>query len=297
MCRVCYIKTLPHEAGQKLASSAMGYKNKWHNPGDIITIGVKSKNQKHIDHIMAAVGMWGEYANLHFQYTGDYNQAMIRIDTQKGAGSWSYIGTDSKYITSPAPTMNLGWIDSDIEKGKRDTTLHEIGHALGLGHEHQNPKDPFNWNESQVIKDLSGPPNNWTEAMIRHNVLNAIKIDEVDATTLDRDSIMMYWFPDSWVKNGQGTKQNNGLSILDKTFISLIYPKPIEPPNEEKTKVQIFIQSLIYNRAMLSSMNNQQLRVICAGLELISKVEFNDLTKNKSNIHMRLLIANKLKLR
>lgn len=295
MCRICYIRNAPHEPGRLLSSSAMGYKDKWHKPGALITFSVKSNNQKHIDHISTAAAMWGEYANLSFQYIEDYNKALIRIDNQRGAGSWSYIGTDAKYISAPSPTMNLGWLDNDIELGKRNTTLHELGHAIGLGHEHQNPNEPFDWNEAQVIKDLSGPPNFWTEAMIRHNVLNRVKVDEVDATTLDPLSIMMYWFPASWVKNGKGTKQNEGLSNLDKSFISLIYPKPKpEPPTEptkpERSQVETFIRSLIYNRSGLSCMNSQQLRTICSGLSI-------KLTGAESNTMMRVLIVERLNLR
>jgi hypothetical protein len=31
---------------------------------------------------------------------------------------------------------------------------------------------------------------------------------------------MLYFFPDTWVKSGHGTKENNVLSALDKAFIA-----------------------------------------------------------------------------
>lgn len=69
---------------------------------------------------------------------------MIRIsfDTDKAAGSWSYVGQESLSQPAGSATMNLGWIDdksstlSDTDKG---TILHEFGHVLGLMHEHQSP--------------------------------------------------------------------------------------------------------------------------------------------------------------
>jgi len=47
--------------------------------------------------------------------------------------------------------MNLGVVD---EAHIRGTVLHEFGHALGLVHEHQRPKDqqPFEWSKPVVIK-------------------------------------------------------------------------------------------------------------------------------------------------
>ncbi len=76
------------------------------------------------------------------------------------------------------------------------------------------------WNEEAVIRDLSGPPNNWTEAQIRHNVLNKYSVDQIKGTEFDPESIMLYFFPDSWVLNGEGTKANHVLSDLDKAFIA-----------------------------------------------------------------------------
>ncbi len=109
--------------------------------------------------------------------------------------------------------MNLGFLDGG-------TAAHEFGHAIGLAHEHQNPAGGIEWNEAQVISDLSGPPNNWTEEQIRHNVLNKYSVDQIRGTDFDPDSIMLYFFPDSWVKNGEGTKDNDVLSALDTAFIA-----------------------------------------------------------------------------
>jgi hypothetical protein len=76
------------------------------------------------------------------------------------------------------------------------------------------------WNEAAVIRDLSGPPNNWTEAQIRHNVLNKYSADQIKGTSFDGDSIMLYFFPARWTLNGVATKANEILSTLDKEFIA-----------------------------------------------------------------------------
>jgi hypothetical protein len=109
--------------------------------------------------------------------------------------------------------MNLGFLDGG-------TAAHEFGHAIGLAHEHQNPDGGIEWNEEVVIRDLSGPPNNWTEKQIRHNVLEKYAADQIRETKFDPDSIMLYFFPGTWVKSGIGTKANDVLSELDNAFIT-----------------------------------------------------------------------------
>jgi hypothetical protein len=108
--------------------------------------------------------------------------------------------------------MNLGFLDGG-------TAGHEFGHALGMAHEHQSPFGGMQWNEEVVIRELSGPPNSWTEEMIRHNVLEKYTVDQIRGTEFDPDSIMLYFFPARWTLNGVGTEENDVLSEMDEAFI------------------------------------------------------------------------------
>lgn len=155
---------------------------------------------------------WTQHANLTFVFDNAPN-AEIRITFDSSDGAWSYIGTDASSIPTNQPTMNLGFLDGG-------TAAHEFGHAIGLAHEHSNPAGGIEWNEEVVLRDLMGPPNNWTPDQIRHNVLNKYSADQIRGTDFDRDSIMLYFFPDTWVKSGEGTKENDVLSNLDKEFIA-----------------------------------------------------------------------------
>jgi Astacin (Peptidase family M12A)/Bacterial pre-peptidase C-terminal domain len=155
---------------------------------------------------------WTQHANLTFEFDNAPN-ADIRITFDSSDGAWSYVGTDAKGIAANKATMNLGFLDGG-------TAAHEFGHAIGLAHEHQNPAGGIEWNEEVVLRELSGPPNNWDPAQIRFNVLNKYTADQVRGTEFDRDSIMLYFFPDTWVKSGVGTKENDVLSKLDKEFIA-----------------------------------------------------------------------------
>ena len=151
-------------------------------------------------------------ANLKFDF-GNAPNAQIRVAFDPNDGAWSYIGTDASSIPADQPTMNLGFLDGG-------TAAHEFGHAIGLGHEHQNPEGGLEWNEEAVIRDLSAPPNSWTLQQIKHNVFDKYRADQIRGTKFDPDSIMLYFFPDAWVKNGRGTKQNNSLSAQDMEFIA-----------------------------------------------------------------------------
>ncbi len=155
---------------------------------------------------------WTEHANLTFDFN-DKVDAEIRISFDPSDGAWSYIGTDCSRIPQNQPTMNLGFMDGG-------TTAHEFGHAIGLGHEHQNPQGGLQWNREAVIRDLSGPPNSWTVEQIEHNVLNKYAADQVRGTEFDRQSIMLYFFPARWTLNGVATSANETLSALDKSFIA-----------------------------------------------------------------------------
>lgn len=156
--------------------------------------------------------------------TADPRSADIRISFVPGDGSWSYLGTDAKNIARDQATMNFGWIDEHSDETElRAVVLHEFGHALGLIHEHQNPKKGIAWNREAVIADLSGPPNNWDEDTIEHNIFKKYDPDEVTETEIDRDSIMMYQIPEKWTQRGFATGFNSTLSSLDKKLIRSVY--------------------------------------------------------------------------
>lgn len=147
---------------------------------------------------------WSNYANLKLDFN-NASDAEIRISFDDSDGAWSYIGTDCKNIPLDQTTMNLGWQDEGV-------VLHEFGHAIGLIHEHQNSLGGIQWNKPNVIRDLSCPPNNWDPATIEHNMFKTYDREQINGTSLDKKSIMLYAIP---VLYNDGLRSASHLLIRD----------------------------------------------------------------------------------
>ena len=226
--RVCFDRVLPknlfqfqhtvpvRRGGPQRAVSPIG--KLWMN-GSTLRVKFLGGNTAQRNIAKEQAAWWSEHANLKFEF-GNASDAEIRISFDPSDGAWSYVGTDARGIPLNEATMNLGFLDGG-------TAGHEFGHAIGLAHEHQNPEGGIEWNEEVVIAALAGPPNNWPEEVTRHNVLDKYKAEQVNGTKFDPDSIMLYFFPADWTKNGIATTQNEVLSATDKLFIAgaKMYPK------------------------------------------------------------------------
>ena len=159
--------------------------------------------------------------------------AMIRIGFDSSDGSWSFVGRDVLTERNPlSRTMNFGWPLTTAYGA--DTALHEIGHTLGLEHEHQNPFAGITWNEAAVRAYFRNPPNSWDDRTIDWNILRKISSAEVKGTTWDPDSVMEYQFDAGLIlapaNYSNGLKPKGGLSKPDKIWVASSYPgtKPSE---------------------------------------------------------------------
>jgi hypothetical protein len=229
--RLCFDRFLPNDVvGPAMAlgprtHAVLFFRKLWANATTLRVRFLEGTSEQQ-QLAMQQARWWSEQANLRF-VVSDATDAEIRVAFDPSDGAWSYIGTDCRSIPTNQPTMNLGFMDGG-------TAGHEFGHAIGMGHEHQNPQGGLQWNEPEVIRDLSGPPNSWTVEQIRHNVLTKYSTDQVHGTAFDPDSIMLYAFPSRWTINGVGTHENEVLSATDKSFIAANYPGVGAPPTGPK---------------------------------------------------------------
>lgn len=82
---------------------------------------------------------FSKQANISFSFISE-GTPQIRIGFDPNGGSWSFVGKENNSVEPGKPTMNLGWLSGDqITIDEQSVILHEFGHAIGLGHEHQSP--------------------------------------------------------------------------------------------------------------------------------------------------------------
>jgi hypothetical protein len=186
-----------------------------------------------------AFGEWKALPlGLEFEEVDDRSDAEIRIGFMDLDGSWSYVGRQILNQGVNERTMNFGW-DLTTRHG-RSTALHEIGHTLGLPHEHQNPFSGIVWDEPAVYGYFAGPPNNWTREKTFHNVLRKLSQTEVTGSPWDPDSIMHYDFDPGLIKQPEKFRQSGisppgKLSPVDKEWARKWYPGE-DPTAERKLK-------------------------------------------------------------
>ncbi len=168
---------------------------------------------------------WDGLVGLSIEEVFRRDRAHIRIGFDND-GSWSYVGRDSRGIPANENTMNFGWSVSEDP----DTALHEIGHALGMSHEHQSPHSGITWNRQAVIASLSAPPNSWSLAQIESNVFQKLPAN-AEGSDWDHNSIMHYPFGPGMIVSPDGFSGGldplPGLSPNDVVWARKMYPSLI----------------------------------------------------------------------
>jgi serralysin len=181
--------------------------------------GHSSVQQKVIFYAMK----WCRHANIFFNFGSDPN-AEIRITFTNGESS-SFVGMEASKVPQQLPTMKLGLSLSSPEEVFSHVVLHEFGHVLGLIHEHQNPIGGIQWNKKAVFEELTASPYEWTTEQIEINIFESLSIPQIQFTSFDPWSIMLYPIPARWTLDGFSSNWNYTLSETDKMFVHTLYPK------------------------------------------------------------------------
>lgn len=165
--------------------------------------------------------------NIDFKEVQSPEMATLRISFDKNKGSGAYLGSHILMLSDLKSHVNLSGGDNLT----LDTVLHEIGHILGLGHEHQNPTFEVTWNKPIVDALLKAPPYSWTDDKIERNVYTKYDADGIAyKSEFDELSIMSYSFEPGCIcypskYNLNGLPHNKTLSEGDKKAAVKLYGK------------------------------------------------------------------------
>lgn len=181
--------------------------------------------------------------NLKFEFTNNLYDSNIRIrfDSTKPSSN-SYIG-NPRQVSKTTHTMLLSVLDiADV--------LHEFGHVLGMGHEHQNPNNnPIEWNVDNLSCFYKE-----SKERIQTRIVDRYNRDQINASEYDPKSIMLYSFPDTVqcnnitlrvTKNGISLPKNYKLSNLDTQWLQRTYPFKVYSPYSFESKIDVRIIILL----------------------------------------------------
>jgi len=167
--------------------------------------------------------------NLKFVRVEKKEDSDIRI--AKNTGKWdSLIGTEACQHMGSV-TMNFGRVTED----NRHHILHELGHCLGLDHEHQRDDAALDFDLPALNKhcfDLA----DWSAQDVEEQILEVVKVDRRNSTEYDKDSIMHYFFPPEVFKDKKALKENTEVSEKDLELIARLYSNA-EPAKRTKSRV------------------------------------------------------------
>ena len=292
--RDAFIRSLPPGGGG--VEFVVADLQKW-RPGRTIRVGFLGGATALHQDIAEATRQISDSCNLTLDFgrnaaTGAYRtwsesdttySAEIRVSFDQG-GFFSLVGTDSIDAGlggsfSPVGgrpgqrSLNLGGFDVRRPDNWQGVVRHEVLHALGFHHAHQNLRGPcegaFRWDDDEgyqptknaagtfipdaqgrrpgIYTYLSGPPNRWPKAKVDHN-LRRVEGPDVVVGPFDAASIMLYRFPEMFYKTvpsdcaplGDGMVLSDG----DKRGLALLYPRTGPEMHESASRAEAMLEAV-----------------------------------------------------
>ncbi|KAG9308595.1 hypothetical protein JVU11DRAFT_11701 [Chiua virens] len=176
--------------------------------------------------------VWEEHANVSFVVhpQDDTSTADIRISFRTASGSsWSAVGATKRsgqnIIPAKNPTINFGVLTDGTPLNEKAIILHELGHVLGMMHEHQSPARGVKITlKTEEVYKYYRPLLGFNDKLVKTQIIDQYKQGESNFSHFDPKSIMMYFMPAHLNVENIQIRPNTKLSELDKAYIQLAYP-------------------------------------------------------------------------
>lgn len=220
----CMNKEVFQALDSPISSKGMAVKKKLWKTGQTIKIAFINGTDFEKETVIVALKSWEKFANLNFDiyleslgkgYDRKFKKDTIRFkfDSSTGGGQ-SPVGKDVNGIFGMKLSTTIGTKFSP--RNNYRVAVHEIGHALGLLHEHMHP-DSLKLVSKEDRKKLCKTQGwSWFTCRINTKLKKAKK--KYNLSVYDKDSVMHYSIGE--VKS----KMNGVLSLGDKKFIADLYP-------------------------------------------------------------------------